>query len=207
MLLEQFQNRSGFDTEHGKTCSIPSTIWSYIPIFAQIDQCENIFLCKFLREFQHKVHVLNTKCQSFKFTVKLRYLTTKKGRGRNSYLSQITYILPIKIIWSNYTVIIKISLQVQNFPYLFSPCTCKKMPELVFNVIKRPNVIADLNSSFAYQTLTGKLDKKTFAEKFVHFFSNQKLSIPTYSTKLMILLRLNMLHNVFPIFYLNPKTG
>ena len=52
------------------------------------------------------------------------------------------------------------------------------MPELIFNVIKRPNVIADLNSSFAYQTLTGKLDKKTFAKKITHFFPTRNFQFP-----------------------------
>ena len=54
-----------------------------------------------------------------------------------------------------------------------------------------------------YNTLTGKFDGNTLAKKAAIFFSNEKfllieqLSISTHSTKLLILLLLNMLLEYF----------
>ena len=63
---------------------------------------ETDFLYKCQHDFHHQDNVMKTNGQSFKFIIKLRNLVAiKKQEHRNSYLSQITYVTVLTIIFTN----------------------------------------------------------------------------------------------------------
>ena len=89
---------------HGKKCPFSSQMKSFIPTFRgthlQFICVKKLFTIIVIMIFTS--NALKTNGQSFKFTIKLRNLVVIEKHGdRNSHLSQMTYILGLKIICSN----------------------------------------------------------------------------------------------------------